>query len=64
VGWTARGTTAQAATSDAEARLQAFLKQQRAALSCPAAKFVNLNKDVYLLEVGAPGLGLKVRANG
>lgn len=44
--------TAQAATRDAEASLQAYLKEQRVELSCPAAKFVNLNKDVYLLEVG------------
>jgi DNA mismatch repair protein MSH6 len=43
--------SAQAAISDAQASLQAYLKQQREQLSCPSARFVNLNKDVYLLEV-------------
>ena len=32
---------------------QAYLGEQRDALRCPVAKFVNLNKDVYLLEVPA-----------
>eukprot|EP00959_Pyramimonas_sp_CCMP1952_P062441 1305640-Pyramimonas_sp.AAC.1 len=44
---------AQEQVADAEAHLKAFLKEQQQRAKCGNMKFVDLNKDVYLLQLPA-----------